>query len=104
MKQFPIQFAILLGVTIYMGPMWRLITQLIRLCSFLFQIWRYYAIATINSRSQSLGQEKENILHHFLFGDKTNQNFFKIDATREQDNGFLLKQETQKCCMYSRLI
>ena len=38
----------------------------------------------------------KNILHHYLFGDKTIQNCLKIDATHLYDNDLLLTQETQK--------
>ena len=51
------------------------------MCSFFFQIWKYYTITIINSRSQFLGQERKNILRHDIFGDKIIQNCLKIDAT-----------------------
>ena len=66
------------------------------LCSFLFQLWKLNSIPTINLQSQSLGQERENILHHYLWGDKIIQNSLKIDAPRKYDNDLLLRQETQK--------
>ena len=39
---------------------------------------------------------KENILRHYLFGDKIIQNCLKIDAIHSYDNDLLLSQETQK--------
>ena len=63
-----------------MIPIWLPIT-LIMLCSFLFLVWKYYSITIINPRSQFLGQEREYILRHYLFGDKIIQNCLKTDAT-----------------------
>ena len=64
-------------VSIYMGPAWLLITLLI--------IMYYFFVSdlktTINPRSQCLGQERKNILQHFLLGDKIIENCLKIDAT-----------------------
>ena len=51
------------------------------LCSFMFQIWKLHTITISNSRSQCIGQERENILRHDLFGDKIIENCLKIDAT-----------------------
>ena len=38
-------------------------------------------ITIINHRSLCLGQEKKNILHHYLFGDEIIQNRLKINVT-----------------------
>ena len=48
------------GVSIYMGPVWLLITLLIIMwCSFLFQISKLYTLTTINPWSQCFGQERK---------------------------------------------
>ena len=52
----------------------------------LFQIWKYYAISTINPRSQCIEQERKTILYHYLFRDKIIQNCLKIDTTHLYDN------------------
>ena len=39
---------------------------------------------------------EENILCHYLFGDKIIQNCLKIDATHWYNNDLLMRQETQK--------
>ena len=39
---------------------------------------------------------EENILRHYLFGDKILENCLKIDATHLYDNDLLLRQETKK--------
>ena len=52
------------------------------LCSFLFQIWKY------------LGEERKNILRHYLIGDKIIQNCPKIDATHfKQVNTVLAEKD-----------
>ena len=66
------------------------------LCSFFFQIWKQYSTTTINPQSQCLGQDRENILCHNLFGEKIIQNCFKIDATNQYDYDLLQRQETRK--------
>ena len=43
--------------------------------------WKLYTITTIIPWSQCLGKERENILCHYLFGDKLIQNCLKKDAT-----------------------
>ena len=49
---------LLLSISIYMGPMWLLVTLLIMMCSFWFQIWKYiHTVRTINPWSQCFGQE-----------------------------------------------
>ena len=48
---------------------------------FLFQIWKQYTITTIYPPSQCVGQERKNILPHYLFEDKIIQTCLKIDAT-----------------------
>ena len=52
-------------------------------------------MTTINPRSRCLGQERKDILRHFLFSDKIIQNSLKIDATHKYDNDLLLRQETK---------
>ena len=48
---------------------------------------------------------EENILRHYLFGDRIIQDCLKIDATYLYDNDLLLKQETQNTdCMSRKLI
>ena len=51
-----------------------------------------------------LDKRGKNILHHYLFGDKTIQNCLKIDATHWYDNDLLLTQETQKSFISRKLI
>ena len=65
-------------------------------CSFFVSDLKKYSITSIDPRSQCLGQERKNILRHFLFGDKIIQNCLKIDATHSYDNDLLLRQETKK--------
>ena len=43
-----------------------------------------------------LGQERKNILRHYLFGDMIIQNCLEIDATHSYDNDLLLRQENKK--------
>ena len=50
----------------------------------------YKSLITMPSISE------ENILRHYLFGDKIIQNYLKIDATYLNNNDLLLRQETQK--------
>ena len=66
------------------------------LCSFLFQIWKLYAVTTINPWSKWLGQEKKKYLRHYLFEDQIIQNCPEIDATHYYDNDLLLRKETQE--------
>ena len=42
------------------------------------------------------GTREKNILRHYLFGEKINQNCLKIDDTQLYDNDLSLRQETQK--------
>ena len=53
-------------------------------------------ITIIIPRSQCLGQKRENIFCHCLFGEKIIENSLKIDATHLYDNDLLLRLETQK--------
>ena len=49
------------------------------LCFFFFvSDFKKYTITTINPWSQCLGQEKKNILRHYLFGEKIIQNCLKM--------------------------
>ena len=66
-----------------MGPIWPLITLLIiMLFSFLFQIWKYYTITTINPWSQCLRREMKNNLCHFLQKSKISQKIYFISARK----------------------
>ena len=47
---------------------------------------------------------EENILPHYLFGDKIIENCLKIDATYLYDNNLLLRQTKKKDCMSWKLI
>ena len=48
---------------------------------------------------------EENILRHYLFGDKIIQNCLRIDATHSYDNDLFLREETpQKDYMSWKLI
>ena len=51
------------------------------LYSFLFQILKLHALATINPWSQCFRQEKKKKMRRNLFGDKTIQKCLNIDAT-----------------------
>ena len=41
-------------------------------------------------------KREENILSHFLLGDKIIKNCLKTDAAHQYDNDLLLRQETKK--------
>ena len=58
-----------------------IISLLVIMFSFLFQIWKQYNITTNNLQSQCLGRERKYIILHNLFGDKYIQNCPKIDST-----------------------